>query len=96
MKYLLIGFLLALIGFLVSIIIWNIEMASTITGGIGLLFIGISFILSGVLVSGDRMRANLATESDESRRLRNNVSIRSALIAIPSLTVAILFYILLN
>jgi len=77
-------------------VIWDIEMVTTITSGIGLFFIGISFIFSGVLVSGDRMRANLATESDEGRNKRNNVSFRSALIGIPSFVVAILFYFLLN
>ena len=95
MKYLLLGILLALVGVLASIVIWDIEMVTTITGGIGLFFIVISFILSGVLVSGDRMRANLATESVEGRNQRNNVSFRSALIAIPNFAVAILFYFLL-
>ncbi|MFB5089593.1 DUF5316 family protein [Psychrobacillus sp. PGGUH221] len=42
------------------------------------------------------MRANLATESVKDRNQRNNVSFRSALIAIPSFAVAILFYFLLN
>ncbi|WP_342601373.1 DUF5316 family protein [Psychrobacillus sp. FSL H8-0483] len=56
----------------------------------------ISFIFSGVLVSEDRMRANLATESVEGKNQINNVSYRSALIAIPGLVVAILFYFLLN
>lgn len=96
MKYLLLGILLSLVGVLASIVIWDIEMVTTITGGIGLFFIVISFIFSGVLVSGDRMRANLATESVESRSQRNNVSFRSALIAIPSFAVAILFYFFLN
>ena len=96
MKYLLLGILLSLVGVLASFVIWDIEMVTTITGGIGLFFIVISFIFSGVLVSGDRMRANLATESVEGRNQRNNVSLRSALIAIPSFAVAILFYFLLN
>lgn len=96
MKYFLFGILLSLIGILVSIVIWDIEMVTTITGGIGLFFIVIAFALSGALVSGDRMRANLATESVEGRNQRNNVSFRSALIAIPSFVVAILFYFLLN
>lgn len=96
MKYLLLGILLSLVGVLASIVIWDIEMVTTITGGIGLFFIVISFIFSGVLVSGDRMRANLATESVEGRNQRNNVSFRSALISIPSFAVAILFYFLLN
>lgn len=96
LKYFLMGILLSLIGVIVSIAIWGIEMVTTITGGIGIFFILISFILSGVLVSGDRMRANLATESDEDRNQRNNISFRSALIAIPNFVVAILFYFLLH
>jgi len=71
-------------------------MVTTITGGIGLFFIIIAFALSGVLASGDRMRANFATESVEGRNQRNNVSFRSALIAIPSFVVATLFYFLLH
>ena len=71
-------------------------MVITITSGIGFFFIGISLIFSGVLLSGDSMRANLATESVEGRNQRNNVSFRSALIAIPSFVGAILFYFLLN
>ena len=63
MKYFLFGVLLSLIGILVSIVIWDIEMVTTITGGIGLFFIIIAFALSGVLASGDRMRVNFATES---------------------------------
>lgn len=96
MKYLLLGILLSLVGVLVSIGIWDIEMVTTITSGIGFFFIGISFIFSGALVSGDRMRANFATESVEGRNQRNNASFRSALIAIPSFVVAILFYFLLK
>ena len=96
MKYLLLGILLSLVGVLASITIWDVEMVTTITGGIGLFFIIISFIYSGVLVSGDRMRANLATESVEDRNQKNNVSFRSALIAAPNFTVTILFYFLLN
>jgi hypothetical protein len=69
-------------------------MVSTVTSGIGLFFIVIAFILSGVLVSGDRMRLNLATESDESRNQRIVGSLHSAMIAIPNFVVAILFYFL--
>ena len=96
MKYLLLGILLSLVGVLASIVIWDIEMVTTITGGIGLFFIVIAFIYSGVLVSGDRIRANLATESVEERNQKNNVSLRSALIAVPNFAVAILFYFLMK
>lgn len=96
MKYLLLGIFLALIGVLASLVIWEIEMVSIITSGMGLFLIVLSFIFSGVLVSGDRMRANLATESVEDRQRRNTLSFRLALIAIPSFAVAISFYYFLN
>ncbi|MDF2066648.1 DUF5316 family protein [Bacillus sp. Cr_A10] len=92
MRYFLIGILLSLLGILVSIVIWNLGMVTTITSGIGFFFIGISFIFSGVLVSGDRMRANISTETVEERHKRSNVTFRSAMIGIPSFVVAILFY----
>lgn len=96
MRYFLIGILLSLIGILVSIVIWDVGMVTTITSGIGFFFIGISLVFSGALVSGDRMRANFSTETVEDRHKRNNVTFRSALIGIPSFVVAILFYFLLN
>ncbi len=92
LKYLLMGSFLALLGVAVSFLIWNIEMVIPITSGIGFFFFAIAFILSGVFVSGDRMRANLATESDEGRNERNKISFHSALVGIPSIVVALLFY----
>lgn len=96
MKTLLLGICLSLIGVLVSIVIWDVEMVSTITSGIGFFFIAIAFVLSGALVSGDRLRLNLQTESVAGRNQRINASFRSALIAIPSFAVAILFYFFFN
>lgn len=52
-------------------------------------------ILSSSFVSGDRMRANVAMESDEDRENRYKVTTRSLLMALPNLIVALLFYILL-
>lgn len=96
MKYILFGVLLALIGSLVSIIVWDIHMVSVITSGIGFFFIGVALITSGSMVSGDRMRANFATESNESREERQNISFYSILIGLPNIAVAILFYFLLK
>ncbi|WP_425462044.1 DUF5316 domain-containing protein [Lysinibacillus telephonicus] len=56
----------------------------------------ISLITSGAMVSGDRMRANFTTESDEGRVKRQNISLNSFLIGLPNILVAILFYYLLN
>lgn len=81
-----------MIGVLISLVVWGIEKAYLITGGIGFFFIGISIIFSGSLVSGDRMRANFATESVEDRRKRNNVTFRSALIGIPNIVMSVFLY----
>lgn len=40
---------------------WN--LAFTFVGGIGIISWGLAALLSGTLVSGDRMRANYYTES---------------------------------
>ncbi|WP_042348519.1 DUF5316 domain-containing protein [Bacillus massiliigorillae] len=96
MRYFLIGILLSVIGVLGSLVMWGIDKAYFISGGIGLFFIGISIVYSGSMVSGDRMRANFATESDEDRRKRNSVTFRTALIAIPNLIITFLIYFLFN
>lgn len=96
MRYFVIGIILSIIGVLLSIILWGTDNAYLITGGIGLLFIGLAMVFSGSLVSGDRMRANFATESAEDRRNRNSVTFRLALIGIPNLAIAVLIYFLVS
>jgi len=92
LRYLLIGVFLSLCAVLISMIFWGMEKVHLVTGTIGCIFIGIAMILSGSMVSGDRMRANLATESTENRDERNKITTNSLLIALPNIIVAILFY----
>ncbi|QGH34709.1 hypothetical protein GI584_11995 [Gracilibacillus salitolerans] len=96
MRCFLIGIILSVIGVLISLIMWGIDKAYVITGGIGILFIGISMIFSGSMVNGNRMRANFATESAEDRRNRNSVTLHTALIGIPNIVIALLIYFFLN
>lgn len=96
MKYFLLGILLAAIGTFVSFIVWGSEKVYMITGGIGILFIGISMVLSGSLVNGDKMRANFATETNRDRTKRNKFMFRTALIGIPNLLLALVLYLLSN
>jgi hypothetical protein len=96
MKLLFIGLISSILGVLLSMIIWGMENAYFISAGIGLFFIGISVVSSGSMVSGDRMRANFATESAEDRRARNSITFKSALIGLPNLVVAVMIYFLLN
>ncbi|MBM7694295.1 Na+-transporting methylmalonyl-CoA/oxaloacetate decarboxylase gamma subunit [Peribacillus deserti] len=96
MKYLSIGILLSILGVLLSLFIWGIDKAYLITGGIGILFIVISLLISGSMVSGDRMRANFATESAEDRRQRTSTTTRTVLIGLPNVILAALLYFLIN
>ena len=92
MKYFLFGIGLSLIGILISIIFWGIDKAYLVTGIIGFVFIGISMVMSGSIASGDRMRANFATESAEDRKERIRITSNSLLIGLPSVLTAVLLY----
>lgn len=92
MKFFLFGVGLSLIGILISLIFWGIDQSYLVTGIIGFVFIGISMVMSGSMVSGDRMRANLATESAEGRKDRIRITTNSLLIGLPSVLTAVLLY----
>ena len=90
MKYFSIGTIVAALSIIISLIMKDIYFAVSITSGIGLLLLFVALLLSGVFVSGDRMRANQASETKEARIERNNVALNSILIAIPNFAVAII------
>ena len=95
MKCFLLGIVLSIIGILISMFLWGIDKAYLVTGNIGLIFIGISMVMSGSMVSGDRMRANFATESAEDREGRNRTTLNSMLLGLPSILTAVLLYYLI-
>lgn len=88
MKYLLVGFLLSLMATLTCLIVWGMEKAILVTGGIGTFFFVLSMISLGTLVSGDRMRANFASESITERHRRTSMSTMFILIGLPNFIVA--------
>lgn len=92
MKYLFIGVILAILGGGLSFVIWGMEQAYLITGGVGVIFLGLATIVSGSMVSGDRMRANFAFESTDERKERFSTTIRLAVIACPNVLVSIMLY----
>jgi len=96
LKYFLLGIGLSIIGILISIFLLGIDKAYLVTGIIGLIFIGISMVMSGSMVSGDRMRANFATESAEDRKERIRTTLNSMLLGLPSVLTAILLYYLIT
>lgn len=94
MRNLLFGSILAIIGFFVSYLVWGIDKSYFIPGAIGIILIGLSMVFSGSMVSGDRMRANYATESSEDRDSRNKIIFGMTLIGAPNLILAFILYIL--
>jgi len=91
-KYVLIGVFLSLCGVLISMMLWGMEKIYLVSGAVGCIFIVISMIFSGSMVSGDRMRANIATETTEHRDERNKITLNSLYIALPNIIVAVLLY----
>lgn len=96
MKYFLMGTLLSAVSALFSLALWGIDTAVKVTGGIGLLFLVLSMISLGTMVSGDRARANFASESMAERHERTIVSARLFFIGLPNLIVAGCFLYFLN
>lgn len=92
MKHLFIGTILSSIGVSISILLWGMERAYFISGIIGCVLIVIAMIMSGSMVSGDRMRANLATETRKHRDERNKFTANSFLMAIPNILITIILY----
>lgn len=94
MRHFFIGCILATIGFFISLLVWGMDQSYIIPGAICIILIGLSMIFSGTMVSGDRMRANYATESSEDRNSRNKMIMGMTLIGSPNLILAIIIYII--
>ncbi|MGY4795477.1 DUF5316 domain-containing protein [Lysinibacillus fusiformis] len=92
MKYIGIGTILSILGVICSILIWGKEEAHLLPGLLGGIFIVSAMLMSGAIASGDRMRANLATETKEDRNERNHLMNNALLLAIPNIIVAIFAY----
>ncbi|WP_416434035.1 DUF5316 family protein [Priestia megaterium] len=79
------GFILSFI-LLLGCTIANVN-SETVFFAVFILLVGLAIIISGVAVSGDRMRANLATESKTDKKCRITNSINLMLAAAPVLRV---------
>ncbi len=104
MKYLLYGIGLATLGIIATFILWgSFERAYLLTGSIGLVCIGCSVIASGSLssfgsigsedrINEERMRANFAADTPETRDFRFKASINTLLLSLPCFAVAVILY----
>lgn len=84
------GFILSFI-LLVACTIANVN-SETVLFTAFILLVGVAIIISGAAVSGDRMRANLATESKTDKKWRITNSINLMLAAAPVLGVFLLIH----
>ncbi|MEC1180137.1 DUF5316 domain-containing protein [Metasolibacillus meyeri] len=91
-KYILYGIVLAVGAIVAALILGDIHKTSQIAAGIGGALLILTMLFSGVFVNGDRLRANLATESKEQRERRYKYEEKFLLMSIPCFAVAILFY----
>ncbi|UOE56041.1 DUF5316 domain-containing protein [Bacillus sp. CMF12] len=97
MKYLIIGIVLSITGVLLFFGFWGLSKAYLVTGAIGLFFIAMSVLMSGLIAGPHRMRAGLeASDSPGERQKRKRTSIGSVLIGLPNIMTALLLYLFLT
>ncbi|MDT0163351.1 MULTISPECIES: DUF5316 family protein [Bacillus] len=93
MKYILIGIAISILGIVASLLTGVLVYAHLVTGAIGLLFWGISVLISGVIMGPHRFKADLHVEEPpEQRRKRRRTAAASILIGLPNIAAALLLY----
>ncbi|MGP4082925.1 DUF5316 domain-containing protein [Pseudalkalibacillus sp. R45] len=70
------------------------ELFITVSGGVGLISLIIAGLLSGVFISGDKIRANTAIEDSKERKKRNKGMFVFTLFGAPNFIVGILLTVL--
>jgi hypothetical protein len=92
-SYTFIGLVTALIVVFITLCMNQLSLAKTILGYIGGGSLLLGAVISGALVSGDRMRANTSSEDNETRNSRMKVSGSFLKLGAPNLILCfILFY----
>lgn len=94
-KYFFYGVLIAVSAVIVALISGGTQKIVGFAGGVGLILLIISMLLSGAFISGDRMRANQTADTRERSKQRDNSIENLLIMSFPSLVIAILFYWLL-
>ncbi len=93
MKYILIGIGISILGIIASLLAGVLEYAHLVTGAIGLLFWGVSVLVSGIIMGPHRYKADLHVEEPpEQRKKRRRTAAASILIGLPNIALAMLLY----
>lgn len=89
MKFLGLGLILAIIEGVIGYFFRGSVSYETVFGTVSIILIGISVLISGLAVSGDRQRANHHSETREHRQFRIKNTLNLMITAIPSIVVLI-------
>jgi hypothetical protein len=93
LKYVLIGILISILGVVASLLLGVLQYAHLVTGVIGLLFLGASVLISGIIMGPHRLKADLhVEESPEQRKKRRNITAASLLIGLPNMAASLFLY----
>lgn len=90
------GIILLILVSLVSFFLGDWSILFKFSGVIGLASFLISGLLSGVFVSGDRIRANYTNEDDEDKGIRQGWASKLFLFGLPNLVGAIVYLALIQ
>ncbi|MCM3342468.1 DUF5316 domain-containing protein [Paenibacillus sp. MER TA 81-3] len=96
MNYFGIAVLTCLFLSLITYAIGGWALTAEINAWVGVILLGIGALLSGAFISGDRLRANDRSSTDEDRQSRNRWIHVAFLSCIPFLFVAIFIFALLK
>ncbi len=89
-KWLGIGAIMPIISSIIALSLNNKSIIFLLCGILGALSFGLSIILSGALITGDRSRANDFSEQTEDRKARMKWSLKLMLVALPNIAAAII------
>ncbi|ODA42367.1 DUF5316 domain-containing protein [Desulfosporosinus sp. BG] len=96
MLYLGMGILALIITSIVSFIFGDWSILFKLSGFIGIIALLISALMSGALISGDRVRANWTHEDHEDGKNRQERAFKLFLFGLPNLVGAIIYISIIN
>lgn len=91
-KALLLGIGCAIISVLTGLVLRDWSITTKICGYIGLGCLLFAGLFEGSFVSGDRIRANYSSETEDDRNQRRNISSSLFVVSIPNVLAAVLVY----
>lgn len=92
MNAFLVGIGISVVALLISVFASDLTLLYKITGGVAVIALVLSALLSGAFVDGDRLGRNLLFETKEDKKGRIFLTNRLLLIGLPNTLTAILTY----